>query len=232
MAFLRMDIAMKGRWIVVAAVVSVGFALTYWQVGVLSPAIAGDNVITALTTSASVPAFGDNYQYVGSKKCKKCHIKEHKSWEEGKKGKAFEALKPGQATEAKTKAKLDPAKDYTKDATCVACHTTGFGKPGGYAMPAEGADEKTLKELESLQGVGCESCHGPGSEYIKVFEDIKKSGRKYKTAELNAVGMLKLEASMCTGCHNEKSPTNKAFDFEKQEKEGAHEHQPLTQHED
>jgi hypothetical protein len=222
---------MKRRWIVVAAVISVGLALMYWQVGVLTPAVAGDSVITALTAGASVPALDDKFEYVGGKKCKKCHIKEHKSWEESKKAKTFEVLKPGQAAEAKTKAKLDPAKDYTKDAGCLACHTTGYGKPGGYAIP-ETADEKVLKEIEKVQNVGCESCHGPGSEYIKVFEDIKKADRKYKAAELYAVGLTKIEAAACTGCHNEKSPTYKAFDFEKQKNDGSHELQPLTKRED
>jgi len=222
---------MKNRWLIGVAIVSVGLALSLWQADIAAPAMAGDNVTAALTAGASLPALDNKYEYVGSKKCKKCHIKEYKSWEEGKKGKAFETLKPGQAAEGKTKGKLDPAKDYTKDATCLACHTTGYGKPGGYAVP-ESTDEKVLKELEKVQSVGCESCHGPGSEYTKLFEDIQKSKRKYKVAELYAVGMTKIEAPVCATCHNEKSPTYKPLDFEKQKKEGGHEHQPLTQRED
>lgn len=53
---------------------------------------------------ASVPALADgesSYSYVGSKKCKLCHIKEYKSWEATKMAKAFDILKPGNSAEAK-----------------------------------------------------------------------------------------------------------------------------------
>src|SRR5262245_6274419 len=48
---------------------------------------------------------GADAEYVGSAKCKKCHIAEHKSWEKTPHGKALDALKPDNATERKTKAK-------------------------------------------------------------------------------------------------------------------------------
>ena len=77
------------------------------------------------------------YDFVGTKNCKKCHIKQFKSWKETKMAKAFEILKPGERAEAKKKAGLDPAKDYTKEAECLACHTTGYGKPGGLCQFGE-----------------------------------------------------------------------------------------------
>ena len=73
----------------------------------------------------------DDHAYVGSKKCKMCHLKEYKSWSETKMANSFDTLKPGERAEAKTKAGLDPDKDYTTDATCIACHVTGDGKEGG-----------------------------------------------------------------------------------------------------
>ena len=39
-------------------------------------------------------AFGEN-AYVGSKNCKKCHIKQHKSWATTNMAQAYETLKPG-----------------------------------------------------------------------------------------------------------------------------------------
>ena len=138
--------------------------------------------------------------------------------------KAFDTLKPDHAVEAKQKHGLDPKKDYTTDASCLACHTTGFGHAGGYAVP-DPNDKKAVRAAEKLEGGGCEVCHGPGGKYIEVFEEIFKSKRKYKVEELYAVGLKKMEASTCTTCHNDTGPTNdpaNPFDFEKmksQEKE-------------
>ena len=48
-----------------------------------------------------------------------CHLKEWKSWSQTKMAQAFEQLKPGERTEAKKTAGLDPDKDYTQDETCL-----------------------------------------------------------------------------------------------------------------
>ncbi|MEE9293763.1 MAG: cytochrome c family protein [Phycisphaerae bacterium] len=189
-------------------------------------------VVFAVTLPA--PAGDESaYSYVGSKKCKKCHIKVHKSWAKTKMGQAFETLKPGQAKESKEKFKLDVDKDYTQDVKCLKCHTVGFGHEGGYVIPNPD-DKKSVRAAKRREGVGCESCHGPGSEYVKVFDEIMKSKRKYKVEELYAVGLRKIDESTCTTCHNEESPTinpGDVFDYEKRKDEGVHEHQPLKQRE-
>jgi hypothetical protein len=179
----------------------------------------------------AMPMVGDEFQYVGSSKCKKCHIKQHKTWKKTKMGNALNTLKPGEANEVKQKFQIDAAKDYSQDKACLACHTTGFGKPGGYAIPTPD-DKKSMKKAKKMAGVGCESCHGPGSAYIKVFEEIMKSKRTYKVDELYAVGLTKIDESTCTTCHNDQGPTHdasKPFDFAKQKEEDAHEHIPLKQ---
>ena len=91
--------------------------------------------------------------YIGVKKCKSCHFKQWNSWRKTEMAKAFDSLKPGVKSEEKTKLKFDPNKDYTKDATCLGCHTSGFGLPGGYIVPADGdaaakkqADAQTQKK--------------------------------------------------------------------------------------
>lgn len=178
-------------------------------------------------------ASSDKYTYVGSKACKKCHIKLYKSWEETSSAQAFESLKPGEKAEAKKKHGLDPEKDYTKDESCLKCHVTGFGKPGGYAIP-DPEDKAAVKKAKYLMGSGCESCHGPGSKYVEVFKEIQKSKRKYKVDELYAVGLQKMGASACASCHNDTSPTydeSKKFDFAKS-KDQTHDHLPLEQREE
>ena len=104
------------------------------------------------------------------------------------------------------------------------------GKPGGYATP-DAADEKAVKQAKKFEAVGCESCHGPGSAFIIVHEEIKKSKRTYTDDEMYAAGLKKIEEATCTRCHNEESPTYQAFDFEKQKHstDGAHELFPLKQ---
>jgi hypothetical protein len=79
---------------------------------------------------------------------------------------------------------------------------TGNGKPS-----AAGA---------VLEGVQCESCHGPGNLYRSVSIMSKKAyeadheGMHKKALEAGLV--IPTEAT-CRGCHNEKSPNFKGFDF-------------------
>lgn len=195
----------------------------------------GSTAAVRTALAAVGPADGtSSYSYVGSKQCKKCHIKEHRSWAKTKMGLAFEILKPGQSEEARKKFNLDVSKDYTKDETCLKCHTVGFGKPGGYAIP-DPDDKKAVRRAKKLESIGCECCHGAGGEYVKVFAEIQKSKRKYKVEELYAVGLVKIDKSTCLTCHNEESPTiepSDPFDFEKRKSEGTHEHHPLKQREE
>ncbi|MDQ7053398.1 MAG: cytochrome c family protein [candidate division KSB1 bacterium] len=74
----------------------------------------------------------NEFAFVGTQKCKKCHLKQYKSWKKTKMASTFDVLKPGVRAEAKKKAGLDPDKDYTTDKECLPCHTTGYGKPGGF----------------------------------------------------------------------------------------------------
>ena len=91
----------------------------------------------------------EEHAFIGSKNCKKCHIKEYKSWEKTTMAQVFEQLKPGERAEAKTAAGLDPDKDYTTDATCLPCHVTGYGQETGFV---------DIDTTPNLAGVGCEMC--------------------------------------------------------------------------
>ena len=172
---------------------------------------------------------GEGATYVGNKACKKCHIKQHKSWATTKMAQTFEVLKPGERTEKKLEAKLDPAKDYTMDATCLKCHVVGFATESGYIIPPAD-DKKAQRRAKKLLGVGCESCHGPGSEYSKLHKEIQDSKRKYKLEEMYAAGMTKIGPEVCAECHDTESPfvgDDYVFDYEKRKEEGTHEHFPL-----
>ena len=221
---------MKLRWVGLLVAVCGGLGVM-WFDGVSPIAVADERTIAAQVV-ATLPALGDEpYEYVGSKKCKMCHMKVHKSWSKTKMGMAFNTLKPGEAKEAKEKHNLDVDKDYTRDAACIKCHTVGYGQAGGYVMP-DLNDKKAVKAAKKLEGVGCESCHGPGSEYVKLHKDVFMSKRKYKVEEFYAAGQRKIDEATCTVCHNADSPTidpATPFDFEERKTEGTHEHQALKQ---
>jgi hypothetical protein len=129
---------------------------------------------------------GDN-TYVGTSKCKMCHKGAKKGevfekWEKSPHAKAFETLK---------------AKGEEKNPKCLECHVTGFNA-GGYKI----GDADAAK----FEGVGCESCHGPGSAYksMSIMKDKAKAV---------ANGLIMPTEAACTKCHNKNSPTFKGFDF-------------------
>jgi hypothetical protein len=175
--------------------------------------------ILALLVLSGLSMAGD-HAFVGAKKCKMCHMKEYKAWEATPMAMAFESLKPGVKAEAKTAAGLDADKDYTTDASCLACHVTGPGKDGGFV---------DFESTPTLAGVGCESCHGAGAGYIaKEFMTLKN--KEYKLGDMVAVGLVeKVTADQCTTCHNADNPfapEGFVFDFEGS-MSGSHENFPL-----
>jgi len=147
----------------------------------------------------------DKPSYVGADSCKKCHFKQFTSWKKTPMAKAFDLLKPDQAAEAKGKYKLDPKKDYTKDAKCVACHTTGYGLAGGYPAIVEGKawTEEETKRAATMENVQCESCHGPGS----LTGPYKKDNEKFAKADVLKLGMIEPTEENCKTCHNDKGAT-------------------------
>lgn len=139
-------------------------------------------------------SFGGSPAYVGNKGCS-CHKVEMTDWELSAHGRAFDTLKKGRKEREKIRAKLDPEKDYTKDRKCLKCHTTGYRKNGGFV---------DLKSTPLMAGVGCESCHGPGSEYRTLHEDNPARIDRNKEKAYGAVYGSE-DAAVCTYCHNENS---------------------------
>ncbi|HEY3244445.1 MAG TPA: cytochrome c family protein [Phycisphaerae bacterium] len=222
-----------GLVISACAVFAGAWGIASWAERALADGQASGDKPTG-ASPAQVAAAGKNPEYVGTKTCRMCHDAEHKSWEKTQMAKAFETLAPGAGKEIRVKAGLDPDKDYRQDAVCLACHTVGFGKSGGYAV-SDPSDKKAVNQAKSRENVGCECCHGAGSEYVKIFKEVAESGRKYKVEELYAVGLIKPGENMCTGCHNESSTGAKAglekFDYDKMRAKGIHDLQPLKQRE-
>jgi hypothetical protein len=184
-------------------------------------AVAVAVTVALIPLLPAVSTKGAEHSFLGNRKCRTCHIKEYRSWEGTKMAKALDILKPGQRAEAKTAAGLDPDKDYSKDAKCLPCHTTGHGKDGGFV---------DVESTPNHVGVGCEMCHGAGGTYVQD-QYMSLKNKNYKKAELVAVGLVgEITAETCTGqCHNENNPTNpdEVFDYETRKNEGIHEIFPL-----
>ena len=174
--------------------------------------------------------FAQDFEYIGSAKCKMCHNKVEKGaqftqWEESAHAKAFETLKSEQAAQIAKEKGIDGNAWETPE--CLKCHTTGFGT-GGYEVKDEAfwnpaaddkAGAKAVKKMKGLQYVGCEACHGAGSKFKS-----SKTKKAIIAGEITAasVGLLEVNEATCVACHNEESPTNKPFNYEERVAEIAH----------
>jgi hypothetical protein len=119
--------------------------------------------------------------FAGNRSCLRCHSLSSYRFRKDKHAHAFEPL-------------VDKGHHY--DPECVGCHTVGFSYVTGFVS------SDTTPELEN---VGCENCHGPGSNHI---DDPKQ--HQYE----------RVEKEVCESCHNpENSPK---FVYEERLKEIRH----------
>jgi hypothetical protein len=156
--------------------------------------------------ATKVPAANvEGANYVSSNKCKTCHLKEYKSWQESAHAKALETLRTAPAEKVteiagKLGVKVEGAAD--KAEACLGCHITGHGQPGGYP----GADST---KTAGLSGVTCENCHGPGSAHIAAAKEAKKAATNGKVGE-----------NFCRQCHT--PAMSPKFDFAAYSAKGMH----------
>jgi hypothetical protein len=158
-------------------------------------------ILTAAIVLAPIVLSVAQHSYVGVKSCATCHKSEQAGkqlsiWENSKHSKAYETL----LTEEANKIALD--KGFTTKAVetpeCLKCHATG------YNVDATLLGDKFKVE----QGVQCETCHGPGSDYKskKVMQDKKSSID-------NGLLVYDNPEELCIKCHNSESPTAGEFNF-------------------
>ena len=105
--------------------------------------------------------------YVPGDTCKKCHRKIYIAYSKQPHAKALEALK---------------CTNQENDPHCLPCHTTGYGKPGGFL------NEDSTKHLA---GVTCQACHGPGSKHVELGLNAKERVK----------ALVEKPDQACTKCH-------------------------------
>ncbi len=138
--------------------------------------------------------------FVGADVCRKCHGIEaignqYRIWAASLHASAYVVLKGGKGREIGQRAGLDsPHTDYK----CLKCHTTGGGK----------------REQVRTEGVGCEACHGPGSEYFEFSNHASFLDRESAYRKAVGLGMypilgvkgIKAREKLCKNCHQEERP--------------------------
>lgn len=155
-------------------------------------------VVAAVSAAlASDPGVSDRHPvYVGVRVCARCHagsnskhlysrIRSCSQWRMSKHALAYASL---WSPEAKKIAELSGIRQEPQEAAaCLGCHATAFS--------AEDWEKEEGFFLED--GIQCETCHGPGSEYIdpEIMMDREKA---------MANGMKMPDERSCTMCHNVK----------------------------
>lgn len=131
----------------------------------------------AVGAVSAEPAPPEGQTYTGAKDCASCHFKQFMSWKKTKHSKTFDLL---------------PA-SYQTDATCLKCHTTGYGQATGF---------KDLATSANLAGTTCETCHGPGSKHAEIAKGFGKA--KLTAAQEVTVRdsiWLMTPKNICVTCH-------------------------------
>lgn len=147
----------------------------------------GFTITAMLYVMLLIPIQSNCAEYVGSKACADCHEEQYEHFTTySKKARSWKSieimasdLKPEELNE------------------CYDCHTTGHGK-GGFV---------SFEKTPHLADVGCETCHGAGSEHIEENGDPD-----YIT--------LTPDVASCKHCHN--SSRIDDFNFKPLIHSGAH----------
>ncbi len=127
-----------------------------------------------------IPGVKTAATYAGSQACASCHATATQAWAKTGHAHAFATLKHAGAD---------------ADPNCIGCHTVGFRTPSGYRREFRGA---------KLADVGCESCHGPGSQHV---------AERSTGAGDPIFHFRKLGEGDCTKCHH--GEFSRPFDYAK-----------------
>ncbi len=131
----------------------------------------------------------DHLRYIGSRSCKLCHDYEYDRWSVKAHSDAYETL-------VKVGSQYDPE--------CVICHVVGMKYDSGFV-----SESKTVH----LKDVGCENCHGPGSEHVRSLGAFETTG----------------PITVCTDCHTPEHSGEFAGQEDEYMKKIVHWREPVSQ---
>jgi YVTN family beta-propeller protein len=145
-------------------------------------------------------------KYTGSLTCGKCHQGpesgyQYSKWRSGPHANAYAVLATERA--AAIAAEMGASDNPLTDAKCLTCHATAYHQPAGGA----------LDSYQVYEGVGCEACHGAGSDYSPETVMRDKSAARL-------AGLREVTESTCNSCHADAH--GKPFDYAEGLKRIAH----------
>jgi len=162
-------------------------------------------LIILFTTPMILAQEANQHAFIGAESCGMCHKSEKQGkqlsiWESSAHAKAYETLKTEKA-DGIAKEKGFTTKAAETEA-CLKCHVSGYN-----------VDASLLTAKFKMEdGVQCETCHGPGSDYksLKVMK-VKAD------AVANGLMLYDKVETLCVKCHNSESPTFDAATFNAEE---------------
>ena len=177
------------------------------------PTPAGANVSRATAEPAPVnPGRSDSagrHKYAGVMACAACHRGpmmgyQLSKWRLSKHARAYAVL--GTPAGYETASRKGVNGNPQENPKCLRCHSTG----GGDALPG----------FDRADGIQCEACHGPGSEYSPeaVMRDPRAAGQ---------AGLLPITQQTCMPCHE--NAHGRPFNYEAAVKKIAHPTRPKQQ---
>lgn len=165
-------------------------------------------VFTGVASWTLVDRVPQDRVYVGERTCRQCHRLSFNPWRLSKHSRAFAALSLPQSREIAELSGIE-GPPY-QSPICLGCHTTAY----------DAAEWELDDTFHPEDGVQCERCHGPGSEYsdADVMADEKKAA---------AAGLRSMDRNDCLVCHKEKGShvavlDTQPFDYDWAMREIAH----------
>ncbi len=163
-------------------------------------AISHSSSRQVMRPSLPAPSASTNPQLVGVTVCSECHSEVEKGdqfsmWVRSAHAQSYAVLGTFGAWEAAAKTGIQG--NPQGETECLRCHVTGFGE----------ATHSFAESFEAEEGVQCESCHGPGSDYAK--DSIMRN----REAAI-AAGLIVPDEELCLVCHNGECPaSSESFDY-------------------
>lgn len=156
-------------------------------------------VLLLLAIGATAALATGPEKIVGSDECGECHKAEVRAWRGSMHFKTFSDL--SRRPEAREISQKLGIKRLKTESDCLQCHFTAVSTGG---------------EVNVVEGVSCEACHGPSQDWVDIHsdyggkdvekEDESPEHRAQRIKNAEAKGMLRPEhiyliADNCLGCH-------------------------------
>ena len=141
---------------------------------------------------------GNRSRHIGAFACGTCHKGpgmgyQFSKWRMSAHGRAFAVLATEEAYEIARKQGIEGGPQHSD--ACLKCHATAYHDPAGGQEPS----------YSIYEGVGCEACHGAGSDYAQ-------EARMIDPRAVRAAGLKEVTQQTCLACHADAH--DKPFDYE------------------